>query len=212
MKLKTKAAYALCIGFILVCALIASARAGDQQTQERREGGKKSKGLMSYRESYQRMVELEDRDGDGYLSEEEYIQLESRSGTPSERALRLYRLVYRKLDADGDGRVDAPTFAEYWSKNIAEHQRHMWNALKLDTEDDDRISRQEAEAGRDGPAGLVARTFDRMDRDSDGFVEINGIELRGGIWVHLLDPEGTIDQPQEPETPAEAGEKKKDVP
>jgi Ca2+-binding EF-hand superfamily protein len=82
---------------------------------------------------------------------------------------QMYDLL-RKLDKNGDGKIDAGELKHLRTEIIDNRVDRIFK--KLDADGDGKISKEEAK-------GRIKENFDRLDRNSDGFVTRD--ELRQGI-------------------------------
>jgi Ca2+-binding EF-hand superfamily protein len=86
----------------------------------------------------------------------------SESDDDSAPELQAMYDVLRKVDKNGDGKIDADELKEYREKMIEERVDNL--IKELDTNKDGKISRDEA-------WGRVKRDFDKIDLNKDGFLD-----------------------------------------
>ena len=103
-----------------------------------------------------------------------YILIEM-SDADEESAAELQRIydILRKLDKNGDGKIDTAELKVVRKQLIEDRVNHIFK--KLDADGDGRISRDEAK-------GRIKEHFDRLDRNKDGYISRE--ELRRAITAH----------------------------
>lgn len=108
-----------------------------------------------------------DRDADGFISRTEFSAMPRVSGLPEDKRDQ----VFKRLDKDGDGRLDGKELKKPGNGPPGRRQRPMHRLWDLDTDANGGVSLEEFKAGHAAeklPVERVERIFQRLDRDGDG--------------------------------------------